>query len=493
MTQIRLNKENLPTIENVPDMPGYDLEQKNCSILHLGVGNFHRSHQAFYLHKLMKQKDSGWRICGAGLMPQDIKMKEALVSQNFLYTLVTRELEKEEIALIGSIRDFIHTPTEPERFKELCMSRDLKILSLTITEKGYCYDNNWNLDKANPNVRHDLDVKGETPLTAVGLIVYGLKKRLEAGAFPLTILSCDNIPENGDVLKKLLYQFLDETDDKELLEYVKKSVTFPCTMVDRITPNTADENRTYLKEKYGITDEVPVFAEQFIQWVIEDRFAAGRPSWEEAGAQLVEDVKPYELMKIRLLNGGHSALAYLSLLAGYQFVDDAMNDPRIKDFVKDYMRTLKKTLKPIAGIDYEEYIKTLVRRFSNPAVRDKLLRLAEDGSSKILNFIVGGLLILLKQNEDVSPITSVLASWIVYLDQSRSNTAFEVKDPLAAKLRETAALSMNDATPFLSLKEVFPEEILQQAGFIKELNEKVQIINKEGAVGILGNSDPADP
>ncbi len=486
MTQIHLKKENLPSIKNVPDMPDYNLEQTDCSILHLGVGNFHRSHQAFYLHQLMKMNDSGWRICGAGLMPQDIKMKEALVSQDYLYTLVTRELENEEIALIGSIRDFIHTPTEPGRFAELCRNRNLKILSLTITEKGYCYDNNWNLDRTNLNVRHDLEKKEETPLTAVGLIVYGLKERLKTGAFPLTILSCDNIPENGDVLKKLLYQFLEETGDRNLLEYVRKSITFPCTMVDRITPNTSDENRSYLKDKYGLQDEVPVFAEQFIQWVIEDKFAAGRPAWEEIGAQLVEDVKPYELMKIRLLNGGHSALAYLSLLAGYQYVDDAMNDSRIREFVRAYMNTLKKTLNPIAGIDYDEYIETLLRRFANPAVRDKLLRLAEDGSSKILNFIVGGLLILLKQNEDVSPISTALASWIVYLDQSRSNEAFEVKDPLAEKLREKAALSMNDATPFLSMVEVFPQEILNQKSFLEELNTKIRILREKGADGILG-------
>ena len=485
MNQTRLNSDTLKNMSMVPDKPAYDLEKDRCSILHLGVGNFHRSHQAFYLHKLMKQNDTGWRICGAGLMPQDIRMRDALVSQDYLYTLVTQESGKEEIAIIGSIRDYIHISSEFERYVELCRSEDLKILSLTITEKGYCYDNNWDLDKANPNVRHDLEKTEEAPFTAVGLIVYGLKERLLAGAYPLTVLSCDNIPENGDVLKKLLYQFLEELGDKKLLKYVKGSVTFPCTMVDRITPNTSEESRTYLKESYGIEDEVPVFAEQFIQWVIEDKFAGDRPSWEDVGAQLVKDVKPYELMKIRLLNGGHSALAYLSLLAGYQFVDDAMNDPKIREYVKGYMHTLKKTLRPIKGIDYDEYIETLLRRFANPAVRDKLLRLAEDGSSKILNFIVSGLLILLKQKEDVSPIATALASWIVYLDQSRNNPSFEVKDPLGEKLQALAARSMKDASQFLSLEEVFPPEILRNRGFVEELNEKIRILCEQGAAGVL--------
>ncbi len=483
----RLNAAGLPGLKNIPDLPDYDLKNRKCSILHMGVGNFHRSHQAYYLHKLLKTGESDWRICGAGLMPQDIRMKEELASQDYLYTLVTRESGMEDISIIGSIRDFIHIPTELEKYASACRSSDLKILSLTITEKGYCYDNNWNLDKENPGIRHDLGQRDETPVTALGLIVYGLKERLRAGGEALTLLSCDNIPENGDVLKKILFQFLEELGEESLLAYVKTSVSFPCTMVDRITPTTTEESRTYLKEKYGLQDEVPVFGEQFIQWVIEDNFAAERPEWEKVGAQIVKDVKPYELMKIRLLNGGHSALAYISLLAGYQYVDDAMNDKRIREFVRSYMHELKETLNPIQGIDYNAYIETLIKRFANPAVRDRLLRLAEDGSSKILNFITGGLLIRLRKGLPVTHITIALASWICYLNESRTNQSFEVKDPLAEKLQQRAAASLKDAGVFLSMEEVFPPEILQYPDFLASVNRDIKILTDKGAEGLLQN------
>ena len=282
MNRIKLSIQNLKDLEPQIEVPNYTEKRGVSRILHLGVGNFHRSHQAYYLHKLLQNHPSDWRICGAGLMPQDIQMKEALGKQDFLYTLVTRESGLEDLSIIGSLRDYIHIPTEYERFTGLCVSEELKIISLTITEKGYCFDNNMNLDVQNKSIRHDIAEKYALPVSALGVLAEGLKQRMLNGREPLTLLSCDNIPENGSVLKRILFQYVELMKDDALLEYLKESVSFPCTMVDRITPTTTEEQRDYLETRYGIADTVPVFAEQFIQWVVEDDFKADRPGWELA-------------------------------------------------------------------------------------------------------------------------------------------------------------------------------------------------------------------
>jgi len=487
MDLLKLSKSKMNDVDKRVEIPHYPLQIQSNTILHLGVGNFHRSHQAYYLHQLLQSNTSDWSICGAGLMPQDINMKETLADQDFLYTLVTQESEKEDACIIGSIRDFIHIPTEFEKYSETCVSKNLKIISLTITEKGYCFDSDMNLDRENRSIRHDLSRKDEAPVSAIGVLAYGLRQRMLSGQSPLTVLSCDNIPENGSVLKRILLQFVKQQGDIALQDYISQSISFPCSMVDRITPTTTEEKKSYLEEKYKIKDGVPVFAEQFIQWVVEDDFKSGRPDWAKAGVTFVDDVKPYELMKIRLLNGGHSSLAYLSLLAGYYYVDDAMHDKKIRNFVFSYMNELKATLEPIEGVDYDAYIQNLLSRFANPAVRDRLLRLAEDGSTKLLNFTIGPLLSLLKMGNQVPNITIVLASWIVYLHQSNTNKDFEVKDPIAGKLQKAAAESLESLSGFLSIQEVFPKEIFQYQDFIDHLERAVIRIREKGISDLIAS------
>ncbi len=487
MKLVKLSKDLLNELDNNVEIPHYSLETKANIILHLGVGNFHRSHQAYYLNKMLQTNSVEWSICGAGLLPQDKKMKEALKAQNFLYTLVTQELREENVTVIGSIRDFIHIPSEFDKFKEICISENLKIVSLTITEKGYCFDNNMNLDLNNESIKHDLFRMDEISISAIGVLVSGLKQRMLNGSAPVTVMSCDNIPENGSVLKRILFQYVEKLNDMELLDYLNRSVSFPCTMVDRITPTTTEEKKNYLKSQYGIKDAVPVFSEKFVQWVIEDDFKSGRPDWGMAGVTFVDDVRPFELMKIRLLNGGHSALSYLSLLAGYYYVDDAMNDEYIRNFVFSYMNELKTTLNSIEAVDYDEYIQNLLRRFANPAVRDRLLRLAEDGSTKFLNCTIGPLLTLLERGEQVPNITIALAAWIVYLQRSVGNMDFEVKDPIVAKLQKAAIDSQANISEFLAIQEVFPKEIFQYVDFIDQLRNMIGKINEEGIKKIFGN------
>lgn len=484
MKPINLNIKNMDNLK-IKDVPKYKLTDCSCQILHIGVGNFHRSHQAYYLHKLLQQKDTNWRICGAGLMPQDLKMKEALQQQDYLYTLVSQELEAEDISVIGTIRDFIHISTEFSTFIDKFTSDELKIVSLTVTEKGYNNTTDWNLDATNERIIHDLNNPNEVPMTAVGVLARGLKERMKAKAKPITIMSCDNIPENGQVLKNVLLQFVELTKDTELVDYIKKSIVFPCCMVDRITPITTEDKKSYLSTKYGIHDNFPVFSEQFIQWVIEDNFNVERPEWEKVGAQIVDDVRPYELMKTRLLNGGHTALAFPSLLSGFVYVDEAMGDEKIKGFVKKYMKEVEPTLSPIEGVDYDKYIDQLIIRFSNPATKDRLLRLAEDTSSKFLNFVINPLMILLDKGEKASKITMVLASWIIYLAKSLNDEKLEVKDPLGTKLQKIASESLVDASPFLSVKEIFPKEILDNKEFINNLNSTIKSILDNGPMVVL--------
>lgn len=484
MEEIKLNDKALASLcKN--EIPKYKLENCKCQILHIGVGNFHRSHQANYLHKLLQIADSDWRICGAGLMPQDLKMKKSLIEQDYLYTLVSQESELERLKIIGTIRDFIHIPTEFDAFINKFCEDELKIVSLTITEKGYCNNTDWQLDINNEKIQHDLNNKDEIPLTGIGVLAKGLRARMLKGSSPITIMSCDNIPENGHVLKNILLKFIELSNDFELIDYIAKNIKFPCSMVDRITPITTEDKKEYLLKKYGIKDLVPVFSEQYLQWVIEDDFNVERPQWENVGAEIVKDVKPYELMKTRLLNGGHTALSFPSLLKGYTYVDIAMNDSQIKNFVKSYMDEIKITLNLIPGVSYDEYIDQLIIRFANPATKDRVLRLSEDTSAKFLNFIINPLMILLNKKEKVNMITIVLASWIVYLSKSLTNLEYEVKDPLADKIQKQAALSISDATNFLSLSEIFPKEILEEKEFINELNSTIKRIIENGIEDVL--------
>ena len=476
---IKLTNKSLESIQNI-EVPTYNLGKRKCRILHIGVGNFHRSHQAFYLHELLQMEDTPWRICGAGLMQQDMHMKKSLEEQDHLYTLVSQKAYSEKVRVIGAIQDYVHISSEYQRFIELFTSDELKIISLTITEKGYCLNTDWNLDIQHKGIVHDMEYPDDIPHTAIGIMVYGLEQRMLRNGKPITIMSCDNIPQNGEVLKRTITQLIKLSHKTELEEYLEKSVKFPSSMVDRITPATTEEKREFLLSKYGILDQVPVFSEDFIQWFIEDDFNVERPEWERLGVQLVKNVKPYEHMKTRLLNGGHTALTFPSLLTGYVYVDDAINDSRISTFLKAYMNEVKSTLKPIEGIDYNAYIDELLTRFANPAIKDRLHRLAEDSSVKFFNFITPPLLALLKKGQDVSMITFALASWIVYLHESTSNDGLEVNDPIRKKLQEAATKSITNCTHFLSISDIFPKEIMNYKHFHHELNENIREILEKG-------------
>ena len=381
-------------------VPAYDraaLAEKP-SIVHLGVGGFHRSHMALYTCDALSSQgtDGGWAICGVGLMPGDALMRDALTSQDCMYTVLSRGQNTNEARVCGSIVKYLLAPDDPEAVLAQMSAETTKIVSLTITEKGYCAKDlgAMLLDESHPFVVHD-QATPATPQSGLGYVVASLARRRAAGLPPFTVLSCDNLQGNGTTARtltlamaKLMAPSLGASGEG-LVAFIESSVHFPNTMVDRITPATTDEVRAAVAD-FGVEDTWPVAAEDYIQWVIEDEFPLGRPAWEkaapigaESAALLVADVVPYELMKLRLLNGGHSALAYTSYLLGHRTTDAAMADDDVSTFVKAYMAEVHPRVAAVPGVDLVAYQARLIERFSNPAIGDQIQRLCEDGSQKM--------------------------------------------------------------------------------------------------------------
>ncbi|MBV9391115.1 MAG: mannitol dehydrogenase family protein, partial [Verrucomicrobia bacterium] len=334
---LRLNQANLANVPPTIPTPAYDRSKKQFTIAHIGVGGFHRAHQAVYLDDLLQQ-ESGWRIAGIGLLEQDRRMRDVLSSQDYLYAVVERSAASDKARIIGSIGEYLFAPEERDLVIDKMTEPTTPIVSLTITENGYYVNQaTGEFDDRNPEILYDLD-NPHQPKCSFGFIVEALDRQRRRGLQPFTLLSCDNLQGNGEVARKMILAFA-ELRDPGLRNWIESNVSFPNSMVDRITPATTDEDRAMVRDKFQIEDGWPVVCEPFRQWVIEDHFPAGRPAWEKAGAQITDDVLPYEKMKIRLLNAGHQALCYIGMLLGYKFAHEAMGDDSIRKFVKRMMDT----------------------------------------------------------------------------------------------------------------------------------------------------------
>ncbi len=465
-----LNERSLSRLPAEVAVPRYDRAAVRPRIVHLGVGGFHRAHQAVYTDDLLQAGIGGWGICGVGLTPSDRKMQEALAPQDGLYTLVARSAGAREVRVVGSIVRYLLAEDDLEGVLARLAGEETRLVSLTVTENGYHYHPaTGELDGNDPEVRRDL-ADPARPRTAVGVLAAALERRRRQGREPFTILSCDNLPGNGQMLRRLLLDFSRQVD-RELHAWIEERVPLPNTMVDRITPFTTAENRALLEGGLGIRDNWPVFCEDFRQWIIEDRFALGRPEWERAGARFVADVHPYELMKIRLLNGSHSALGYLGYLLGYRDVDLAMADPDLRAFLREhYMEEVTPTLEPVPGIDLKAYKDELVRRFSNPAIKDQVLRLTMDGSKKIPNMIARPLAETIRAGRPAPAMALAIAGWIRFLaGTDEEGRPIPIEDPLAQKLSDAARRGRADPRPFLALQEIFGAEIPRSAAFVDTL------------------------
>jgi mannitol 2-dehydrogenase len=372
---LTLSAATLSNVNSTVQLPTYDRNKLKVGIFHFGVGGFHRAHQALIIDNLFSMGlAEEWGICGVGVLQFDAKMRDVMKDQNCLYALVEKGSDGDQrVRVIGSIIDYLFAPDDVELVIERLVN-EAKIVSLTITEGGYNTNpatGEFDLEK----VRDDLE-NPRKPKTVFGIVIEALRRRKEKNLGGFTVMSCDNLQENGKIAKHAFSSFA-RAVDPSLAEWMTSHVTFPCSMVDRITPVTTDEDRVRTSEKLGIVDSWPVVCEPFIQWVLEDSFVAGRPPFEKSCVQLVDDVEPYEFMKLRLLNAGHQAIAYFGLIMGYVYVHDVTRDPKIAGFLRAYMnKEATSTLKPLAGMNVEEYKEKIVERFQNPNVRDTLARLA---------------------------------------------------------------------------------------------------------------------
>jgi len=484
---LKLNRHVLDALgyEGLVSVPTYNREitPDKKLIYHFGVGGFHRSHQAFYLHELLMQGvGSDWGIVGMGIMPFDKKMADVLKEQDYLYTLVSRGASGFGCSILGSIMGFVFAPDNVPGALENLADPQCKIVSLTITEKGYCFDPDGNLDFSHPLIVRDLaDVS--KPGSALGYIIAALKIRRERGIPPFTLLSCDNIPENGEVTERLVLDLANKIDP-ELAGWIKDNVPFPSTMVDRITPVTTDQDKKQLTEQYGFEDEWPVVAEDFYQWVIEDRFIDNcRPPWEKAGALVVahDQVRASETMKIRLLNGGHSALSYLSYLLGHRVVDKAMADPRVSNFLRAYFAEVAATVPEVPGVDLEQYQFSLITRFSNVHICDQVQRLAMDGSMKLLNTMSGPIKERLDMGKPVDMLAMAVAGYSRYMmGIDEQGGPIVTQDPQGAAVHSVVwKLYCANNTSKHFVEKIFGSELSDREEFVSAVDRCVQLIKSQ--------------
>jgi mannitol 2-dehydrogenase len=455
---MKLDQKALPDFKIA--VPEYDRSQVRVGIVHFGVGGFHRAHQAMYIDRLLNRgRGLNWGICGVGVMPADKRMRDVLVDQDGLYTLIIEKPDgTREPRVIGSIVDFRYAPDDPEAVIALLADPATRVVSLTVTEGGYnIRDDNAKFDPDNPDVRHDL-VGDEPPVTVFGLVIAAMARRRDSGIPSPTIVSCDNIVENGDVARRAFTSFA-ELSDPSLAQWMRENTTFPNSMVDRITPVTTPDVTQQLAAEFGLTDAWPVATEPFTSWVLEDHFADGRPPLEEAGVQMVDDVAPYEMMKLRLLNASHQSLCYFAYLAGYRLVHEAAQDPVIAEFLRRYMDSeATPTLRPVPGIDLDDYKRTLLERFANAYVRDTVARLCAESSDRIPKWLLPVVHDNLRSGGPVQLAAATVASWARYAEAvDEQSEPIKVVDRLADSLVPLARAQRADPTAFLANGDLIDE------------------------------------
>ncbi|MBB3330292.1 mannitol 2-dehydrogenase [Halomonas campaniensis] len=483
----RLNNANLGRLAPAVATPAYDRGRVTPGIVHFGVGGFHRAHQAMYLDVLMNRGEAlDWGIVGVGVMAGDRRMRDALAAQDHLFTLVVKHPDgRREPRVIGSLVDYLFAPDDPAAVVERLADPAIRLVSLTVTEGGYNFHPvSGEFDLDTPDIRHDLE-HPEAPKTTFGMIVEGLARRRERGVPPFTVMSCDNIQGNGEVARETFCAYA-RARDPGLADWIAREVAFPNAMVDRITPVTSEADITELREGFGIEDAWPVVCEPFTQWVLEDHFVAGRPPLEAAGVQLVDDVVPYELMKLRLLNASHQALAYFGTLAGYRYAHEVCQDPLFVDFLLDYMRQeASPTLAPVPGIDLERYRQTLIERFANPEVRDTLARLCAESSDRIPKWLVPVIREQLASGGQIRCSAAVVASWARYAEGvDEQGRPIEVVDRLRDELMAIAAENQTRPTAFIENRELFGD-LAEDARFREAYRWALASLHERGARATL--------
>jgi mannitol 2-dehydrogenase len=472
-------------------VPRYDRSAVRTGIVHLGVGGFHRAHQAVYLDSLMNDGQAlDWGICGVGVLPQDARMRDVLRDSDGLYTLVLKDPDGTwSPRIIGSIVEYLLAPDDPEAVIEKMADPTTRIVSLTVTEGGYnVHPVTGEFDERTPAVQADL-LPGAVPATSFGLLTEALRRRRHRGTPPFTVNSCDNIPGNGHVARKMFTAYA-RLKDADLGAWIEQFVHFPNCMVDRITPQTTDEDRQQVAERFGIEDGWPVVCEPFTQWVLEDDFPLGRPPYEEVGVQLVEDVEPYELMKLRLLNASHQGLCYFGYLAGFRLVHEVCRDPLFADFLLAYMdREATPTLKPVPGIDLSSYTRELITRFANAGVRDTVARLCAESSDRIPKFLLPVIRAQLASGGPIGRSVAIVASWARYDEAvDEKGEAITIVDSLRDVLVPLAQSQRDDPLAFVSNREVFGD-LVDDERFTATYLRVLESLHERGSRATLEDLD----
>ncbi|WP_263070111.1 mannitol dehydrogenase family protein [Enterobacter huaxiensis] len=463
--------------------PSYDRTQLRSRIVHFGFGAFHRAHQALLTNRVLNAKGGDWGICEISLFSGDVLMSQ-LRAQDHLFTVLEKGAEGNQPIIIGAVNECLNAKLDSlaaiiEKFCE----PQVAIVSLTITEKGYCIDPaTGKLDMQNARIIHDLENPAE-PHSAPGILVEALHRRRERGLPAFTVLSCDNIPDNGHVVKNAVLGMAQKRSP-ELAAWIDEQVSFPGTMVDRIVPAATDASLAEITQALGVEDPCAISCEPFIQWVVEDNFVAGRPEWEVAGVQMVHDVLPWEQMKLRMLNGSHSFLAYLGYLAGYAHINECMEDASFRAAARRLMLDEQAPTLRITDVDLTAYADSLIDRFANPALQHRTWQIAMDGSQKLPQRMLEGIRVHLERGSAWPLLALGVAGWIRYVSgtDERGN-AIDVRDPLSDKIR-TAVEASSDAdrvNALVALSEVFGDALAQNAVFVEAVNQAYQRIVRHGA------------
>jgi mannitol 2-dehydrogenase len=478
---VPLTAKNLAELGPEVVTPTYDRSQVRTGVVHFGVGAFHRAHQAMYLDRLMAEgKALDWGICGVGVLPSDRAMRDTMAAQDCLYTLVVKHPDGTfEPRVIGSIVDYLFAPDDPDAVIERMADEQTRVVSLTVTEGGYnIHAVTGEFDDTNADVRHDLEPDA-VPRTMFGLITAALARRRSRGLPPFAVMSCDNIQGNGHVAQRSFAAFA-RLRDPDLADWVESEVAFPNGMVDRITPVTTDEDRAELERRFGVADAWPVTCEPFTQWVLED--FDPRPPLEEAGVQVVSDVQPYELMKLRLLNASHQALCYFGYLAGYRLVHEVCQDPLFARFLLAYMdEEATPTLEPVPGVDLDRYKPNLVERFSNPQVRDTVARLCAESSDRIPKWLLPVIRYHLEHGGGVELAAAVVASWARYAEGvDEDGLPIVVVDRLSDTLTAAAREQRTDPLAFVRNRELFGD-LVDEERFTTAYLATLRSLHEQGA------------
>ncbi|ACR69749.1 fructuronate reductase [Edwardsiella ictaluri] len=464
--------------------PTYDRSALKSRLVHLGFGAFHRAHQALLTDRVLNKLGGDWGYCEINLIGGETLI-EQLRQQDHLYSVLEKGASHNQAIVIGAVHESLHATLDGiHAVVEKMAEPQVAIVSLTVTEKGYCIEpGSGRLDLSNPLIKADL-AHPQQPASAPGAIVEALRLRCERGLPPFTVLSCDNIPENGHVVKNAVLD-LAQARDPQLAAWIADSVTFPSTMVDRIVPAVTEETLTQISAALGVDDPCGIACEPFIQWVVEDNFVAGRPEWEAVGAELVSDVLPYEEMKLRMLNGSHSFLAYLGYLAGYQHINDCMEDSAYRQNAYRLMLLEQAPTLSVSGVDLARYAALLIERYSNPSLKHRTWQIAMDGTQKLPQRMLDSIRWHLAYGSTFPCLALGVAGWMRYVGGTDdAGLAIDVRDPMAETLKQCVANSADGAErvqALLSVSAVFGDVLPQEPRFVEAVSAAYLSLMRQGA------------